>query len=130
MSDENKTQEAEPTNNDGRGVPNPTGTGTGNTGQAPIASDGANFGEQPKPDKPDAYQAIIDQQNAQIAALMEHSSKQAEQIAQLINNGAQLNQQPQQPQQPQQAMPQVQALGADDDYSLEALGKEIGKRNG
>ena len=95
---------------------------------------------------PNAYQSIIDQHNAQIAALMAQNNALNGQITQMVQGGAQFMQ-PQQPQvQPQQ--PQVQqpqqfpnyyqpmnpmqqfnppALSDNQDWSLEALGKEIGK---
>ena len=104
----------------------------------------------------DAYQAIIAQQQAQINALIAQTNAQSAQITQLVQNGgqfpAQVQQQPQQafiPQQPQpqavqfpnvyqpidtQAAPnanwQPPSMLDDQDYSLEALGKEIGKRDG
>jgi len=76
------------------------------------------------------YQAIIDQQTAQIDALMKHTERLNAQIAQMVQGGAQFtdNQQPQpQPQPMQQFNPP--ALSDDDDFSLEALGREIGKPN-
>ena len=76
------------------------------------------------------YQAIIDQQTAQIDALMKHTERLNAQIAQMVQGGAQFtdNQQPQpQPQPMQQFNPP--ALSDNDDFSLEALGREIGKPN-
>ena len=84
------------------------------------------------------YQSIIDQQNAQIQALIDQNSALNEQVTRMVQGGAQFQQQ-QQPQQfqqqPQQfvgqgwAMQPVQMPSAQDsqDWSLEALGKEIGK---
>lgn len=80
-------------------------------------------------EQPNAYEAIIKQQGEQIAALLEHSERLSAQITQMVQGGAQItNATPQQPQQ-QQPMQQFNppSLDNDDDYSLEALGKEIGK---
>lgn len=124
---ENEPKTKEPTNdNNNGGVPDPVSAGTGNPGQAPIASDGANPGEQSKSGNDNAYQSIIEQQNKQIQALLEHTEKQAEQIAQMVQNGAQFYQEQSKP--PAPPKQQVQALSDDDDLSLEALGREIGKR--
>lgn len=126
MSDEIKTQAAEPEDNNNGGVPEPVGTGSGNPGQAPATIDGANPDEQHKPNNDNAYQSIIEQQNKQIQALLEHTEKQAEQIAQMVQNGAQFYQEQNTP--PAPPKQQVQTLSDDDDLSLEALGREIGKR--
>ena len=87
---------------------------------------------------PTGYQAIIDQQARQIDALMQQTQQLNQQIVTLINGGAQINSQ----QQAQQAQRQQQgqapdpmgafnpeSLANDEDYSLEALAKEIGKRS-
>lgn len=93
---------------------------------------------------PPAYQSIIDQQNAQIAALMQQNQALNGQITQMVQGGAQFAQpvmQPQQafaPQQPVNAYPPVYdgiqtnmfnpaALADDKDYSLEGLAEQIGK---
>lgn len=102
---------------------------------------------------PASYQSIIDQQNEQIAALIAQNQALNGQITKMVQNGAQFYQ-PQQPAQvgnmPQyqnayggvansaivQPQPQPQnpmqqfnppALSSNQDWSLEALGKEIGK---
>lgn len=100
---------------------------------------------------PASYQSIIDQQNEQIAALIAQNQALNGQITKMVQNGAQFYQ----PQQPAQVgnMPQYQnayggvnnpaivqpqpqnpmqqfnppALSSNQDWSLEALGKEIGK---
>ena len=95
------------------------------------------------PQQANAYQSIIDEQNAQIAALMAQNSSLNAQITQMVQSGAQFSQ----PQQPQQ-MPQVSnnwtvqpmqagaganmfnppSMALDTDVSLESLAKEIGKK--
>ena len=81
----------------------------------------------------DAYQSIIDQQNATINALMAQNQALNGQIAQMVHSGAQITQQPAQqsaaqPVQPAQTF-NPQPLSEGDDWSLESLGKEIGKRD-
>ena len=106
---------------------------------------------------PDAYQAIIEQQQAQINALIAQTNAQSAQITQLVQSGGQFHAQPQpatkQPQQFAQAVPQPQQVQFPNvyqpydaqaapnaswqppsmldgqDYSLESLGKEIGKHD-
>lgn len=76
------------------------------------------------------YQSIIDQQNEQIKTLMEYNAKLSGQITQMVQNGYQAQQQPQ-PQPVQPAKPMQYAtpsLSDDQDWSLESLAKEIGKR--
>ena len=101
-----------------------------------------------------SYQSIIEQQQAQINALIQQNNNLNAQVTQMVQNGAQFGQpaqqvqQMQQPQQFQQAQPaqfpnvyqqaDMQAhplstfnpasLANDEDYSLESLAKEIGKR--
>ena len=110
--------------------------------EKPLITFGTTAPEQAQPQEqqaPTGYQAIIDQQAQQIDALMQQTQQLNQQIVTLINGGAQINQQAQQAQQVQQAQ-QAQAvnpmstfnpesLANDEDYSLEALAKEIGKRN-
>ena len=86
--------------------------------------------ETETPETANPYQTIIDQQTAQIDALMKHTERLNAQIAQMVQGGAQFtdNQVAQpQPQPMQQFNPP--ALSDDDDFSLEALGREIGKPN-
>ena len=101
----------------------------------------------------DAYQAIIEQQQAQINALIAQTNAQSEQITKLVQSGGQFHAQPQQQPQQQftQAVPQPQqvqfpnvyqpydaqaapnanwqppSMLEQQDYSLESLGKEIVK---
>lgn len=105
---------------------------------------------QPQPQEiPASYQSIIEQQNEQIAALMAQNQALNGQITQMVQSGAQFapQSQPQQAQhyavQPQQApeFPNVYegktplqqyappSLASDQDWSLEALGREIGKKD-
>ena len=87
-----------------------------------------------------AYQTIIDQQQAQIDALMAQTERLNGQITQMVQNGVQFAQ-AQQPQHVAQVQPMVQntqyqapmqqlntpALSDDNDYTLDSLAKEIGK---
>ena len=77
-----------------------------------------------------AYNVIIDQQKAQIDALLAHTERLNAQIAQMVTSGAQFTDAQQTTQTPANAGVQLppKSLTDDDDYSLEALGKEIGKR--
>ena len=83
---------------------------------------------EPEPEQANPYQTIIDQQSAQIDALMKHTERLNAQIAQMVQGGAQLtdNQQAQPKPQPMQQF-NPPALSDNDDFSLEALGREIGK---
>ena len=102
----------------------------------------------------DSYKSIIEQQQAQIDALIQQNNNLNAQVTQMVQNGAQFGQptqQVQQFQQVQQAQPAQPAqfpnvyqpadmqahplstfnpasLASDEDYSLESLAKEIGKR--
>ena len=83
----------------------------------------------------DAYQSIIEGQQGQIDALMAANKRLNDQIAQMVQSGAQITQagvqapvsQSPQPVQPVQNL-NPQSLASDEDWSLESLGKEIGKR--
>ena len=100
------------------------------------------------------YQSIIDQQNAQIAALMQQNQALNAQVTQMVQSGAQFNGQSQQAQAPafaypnayggvnnpaimtqSQEFPPVYAgndmplsLSSDVDVSLEGLAAQIGKK--
>ena len=100
-----------------------------------------------QPQQANPYQSIIDQQNAQIAALMAQNNALNQQVTQMVQGGAQFNQQQQtQPAQihlgqmsvqPVQQFPPVYggndgmplSLAADVDVSLESLASEIGKKD-
>ena len=106
--------------------------------------------QQPMPVQPatpeNPYQSIIDQQNAQIAALMQQNQALNAQVTQMVQSGAQFNGQAQQahlPQvhlgqmtvQPVQEFPPVYAgndvplsLSSDVDVSLEGLAAQIGMK--
>lgn len=80
------------------------------------------------------YQSIIEQQQEQINALLQQTKTLNEQIVSMVNDGAQLNQQQPQPQQVQQAQPLNQtfnpvSLASDEDWTLEGLAKEIGRKD-
>ena len=116
--------------------------------------------QQPAPVQPatpeNPYQSIIDQQNAQIAALMQQNQALNAQVTQMVQSGAQFNGQAQQAQQQAPAfaypnayggvnnpaiLPQSQefppvyagndvplSLSSDVDVSLEGLAAQIGKK--
>lgn len=99
------------------------------------------------------YRSIVEQQNAQIAALIEQNNALNQQVVNMLQNGAQFNQQQQAQQQfiPKQQAPQQvsfpnvyqpddlqahplanfnpPALSDNQDYSLEGLADQIGKRD-
>ena len=81
-----------------------------------------------------SYQSIIDQQQAQINALMAQNAALNGQITQMVQNGAQFSQQVQQPmQQAQQVQQPMQvfnppSLASDEDWSVAALAKDIGTK--
>lgn len=78
-----------------------------------------------KNDQANTYQTIIEQQQAQINALLEQTTALNNQIINMVNSGAQFNDGKQQ----QMPQPLVKPLSEDDaDYSLESLAREIGKR--
>ena len=119
--------------------------------QAPAPIQPAQAVQPATPENP--YQSIIDQQNAQIAALMQHNQALNAQVTQMVQSGAQFNGQAQQ-QAPGFAypnayggvnnpaiMPQSQefppvyagndvplSLSSDVDVSLESLAAQIGKK--
>lgn len=70
------------------------------------------------------YDSIIQQQTEQINALIAQNQSLTDQMTKLIQNGAQIGQ-------PQQVTPLQQfappALSDNDDWSLEALGREMAK---
>ena len=83
---------------------------------------------QPEPQNP--YQTIIEQQQAQIDALIAQTTALNSQIINMVNSGAQFNDaNSAQPVQPTQSVKPV-SLADDTDYSLESLAKEIGRKNG
>ena len=84
------------------------------------------------------YQSIIEQQQAQIAALMAQNDALNQQVTRMVQGGAQFNQQQQtqqigqnwtyKPQQPNTAQQFAQgALSDNQDWSLESLAKDIGR---
>lgn len=84
-----------------------------------------------EPQQANPYESIIEQQQAQINALLEQTANLNQQIVNMVNSGAQFasTQQPAQPEEPkpmQQFNPQP--LSAGDDWSLESLAKDIGKK--
>lgn len=76
--------------------------------------------------KPNAYESIFEQQNEQIQALIAQNKSLTDQITQLIQNGAQIGNAQTRNVAPVQQFNQ-RALWDDDDWSLEALAKDIGK---
>lgn len=92
--------------------------------------------QQAQSEPANPYQSIIEQQQEQINALLQQTKTLNEQIVSMVNGGAQLNQQPPQPQvqQVQQVQPLNQqfnpvSLASDEDWTLEGLAKEIGKKD-
>ena len=91
---------------------------------------------EPKP-TPSPYESIIENQNSQIAALIEQNNKLTAQITQLVQGGAQITQ-PGQPNPQHNPQPfinngygfahGVEALDDNDDLSPAYLGNLIGKR--
>lgn len=77
-----------------------------------------------EPEQANAYDSIIQQQTEQINALIAQNQSLTDQMTKLIQNGAQIGQ-------PQQVTPLQQfappALSDNDDWSLEALGREMAK---
>lgn len=105
-------------NNDSQNMPENDYT------QAQPANDSQNMSEN---DSTNPYQTIIEQQQAQIDALIAQTTALNSQIIDMVNNGAQFNDaKPAQPAQPVQPV----SLADDADYSLESLAKEIGRKNG
>ena len=105
-------------NNDNQNMPE------NNSAQVQPENDNQNM---PENDSSNPYQTIIEQQQAQIDALIAQTTALNNQIINMVNAGAQLNDN-----QPTQPVPPAQppALSDDVDYSLESLAKEIGRRNG
>lgn len=116
---------------------------------APVPPEPAQPAPAPAPEPqaastgPGAYQSIIQQQQEQIDALIAHNKSLSDQITALVHNGGQITDPDGQPgdragaqsqPQPQQAqpaftgMPGSRSIALDEDMSLEALAKEIGKR--
>ena len=85
--------------------------------------------EQPQQANP--YESIIEQQQAQINALLEQTANLNQQIVNMVNSGAQFTSA--QPVQVEEVKPMQQfnpqPLSEGDNWSLESLAKEIGKRN-
>ena len=105
MAEENNTATPEPEN-----VPTPEPENN------PIS--------EPKIDQTGTYQTIIEQQQAQINALIEQTTALNNQIISMVNSGAQFND-------GKQAIvqePIVKSLTDDNDYSLESLARDIGKK--
>lgn len=71
------------------------------------------------------YESIMKEQSEQIAALIAQNESLTNQITHLIKNGAQISQQPAQDPLGNIMTP---SLASNDDWSLEALAKDIGKR--
>ena len=83
---------------------------------------------EPEPvTKPNAYESIFEQQNEQIQALIAQNKSLTDQITQLIQNGAQIGNAQARNVSPMQQFNQ-RALSDDEDWSLESLAKDIGKR--
>ena len=77
--------------------------------------------------QPNAYDSIIAQQTEQINALIAQNESLTNQLTQLIKNGAQIGNRQQYVQDPIANLNGV-ALSDNDDWSLESLAKDIGKK--
>ena len=86
--------------------------------------------QQAEPQQANPYESIIEQQQAQINALLEQTANLNQQIVNMVNSGAQFASAQPQPQPEVKPMQEFnpQPLSAGDDWSLESLAKEIGKR--
>ena len=80
-----------------------------------------------EPNAPNAYESIISQQTEQINALIAQNQSLTDQITKLVHGGGQIM-----GAQPVTANPLSQlsspSLASDEDWSLEALAKDIGRR--
>lgn len=80
-----------------------------------------------EPNAPNAYESIISQQTEQINALIAQNQSLTDQITKLVHGGGQIASA-----QPLTANPLSQlstpSLASDEDWSLEALAKDIGRR--
>lgn len=77
-----------------------------------------------------AYQAIIEQQQEQINALLNQTKLLNDQITSMIQNGTQIRDVTQHTQQTQSALSNLNTQNlADQEYSLESLAREIGRKN-
>lgn len=76
-----------------------------------------------------AYQAIIEQQQEQISALLNQTKLLNDQITSMIQNGTQIRDVTAQTQQTQSALANLNTQNlADQEYSLESLAREIGRK--
>lgn len=76
-----------------------------------------------------AYQAIIEQQQEQISALLNQTKLLNDQITSMIQNGTQIRDVTQHTQQTQSALANLNTQNlADQEYSLESLAREIGRK--
>lgn len=80
-----------------------------------------------EPNAPNAYESIISQQTEQINALIAQNQSLTDQITKLVHGGGQITSA-----QPGTTNPLSQlstpSLASDEDWSLEALAKDIGRR--
>ena len=82
-----------------------------------------------EPQQANPYESIIEQQQAQINALLEQTANLNQQIVNMVNSGAQFaSTQPQAEEVKPLQQFNPQPLSAGDDWSLESLAKEIGKK--
>lgn len=92
----------------------------------------------PEPAKPDtsAYDSIIEQQNAQIEALMKQNESLSSQVTKLIETGAQIRDasagaapEPEPERGENYQRPSIEQLDDKDDYSIDYLGNFIGGKH-
>ena len=94
---------------------------------APVAPEPHAAPAAPEPPA-NAYDSIITQQTEQINALIAQNQSLTNQITQLIQSGAQINQGNAPASNPMQQAMMNPSLQNQDDWSLESLAKEIGKK--
>ena len=92
---------------------------------APVAPVEDNKSADEAVEPQNAYESIMKEQSEQIAALIAQNESLTNQITHLIKNGAQISQQPAHDPLANIMSP---SLASDEDWSLEALAKNIGKR--
>lgn len=92
---------------------------------APVAPETQNEPTDEATEPQNAYESIMKEQSEQIAALIAQNESLTNQITHLIKNGAQISQQSAHDPLANIMSP---SLTSDEDWSLEALAKDIGKR--
>lgn len=122
--DVNEFAPAEPLNVDAPAEPEPVQT---EPVKEPVMAFETPIEPPTEPNAPNAYESIISQQTEQINALIAQNQSLTDQITKLVHGGGQIM-----GAQPVTANPLSQlsapSLASDEDWSLEALAKDIGRR--